>query len=106
MKDEYISKEEIKKLAPPKNRPKFIIEDNAEPVRIHVHPDLEGELKFWKVELERISGYVLDGGKPTVSKVLAYMLKEFRTKNAREEKRIVIEIHKMIGVKRAKIVFL
>jgi aspartate-semialdehyde dehydrogenase len=103
MTEKIIDKKQLEKLAPNRNECNIVLEDNIEPVRIHVHPTLEDEFKFWKFELEKIAGYEITGGKPTVSKVCAYILKNLRTKKSREEKRIVIEIRKVIGLKKVKI---
>jgi hypothetical protein len=85
---------------------KLVIDDSIEPVRIHVHPSLEDEFKFWREEFEKIAGYEIAGGKPIISKICAHLLKQLRTKKSREEKRIIIEIHKIVGLKKSKITFL
>jgi aspartate-semialdehyde dehydrogenase len=97
MKDKDIEKNDLNRL---------LVDDETPPVRINVHPTLEDEFKYWREKFEDLAGYKIEGGKPVISKICAHILKELRTKSAREEKKIIIEVRKVIGLKRVKIVFL
>jgi hypothetical protein len=75
-------------------------------VRIHIHKDLELELQYWKDLFEKKAGYDVSGGRPIVSKFLAEILKQIRTKEGREKKHIVIELRKIPRTGKCKVSFL
>lgn len=80
--------------------------NDIRPVRVNIHPDLEEELKFWKDILEVKAGHKLEGGRPTVSKLCAEILKTLRIKETRDRKHIIIELKKIHHTNKCEVIFL
>lgn len=52
--------------------------NNEEPVRVFIHPNLLEELKLRKEQIEKEQNYPIKGGLPVVSKIAAEELKMIR----------------------------
>lgn len=72
-------------------------------IRINVHKSLLEEFKVRKEQYEKKLGYVINGGTPIISQICAKMLENERLG---KKDKIIIEVHKIKGLKRIDTIFL
>jgi len=68
-------------------------------IRINVHKSLLEEFRLRKEIYEKQLGYKINGGTPIISQLCAKILEIERTD---KNKKIVIEVHKVKGLKRVE----
>ena len=72
-------------------------------IRIFIHKSLLEEFRVRKEDYEKKLGYKINGGTPVISQLCAKILEKERTGN---KDRILLEIHKVKGLKRYDVIFL
>lgn len=74
-----------------------------EAIKIRVHPLLVEELRLRKEDIEKKTGYKLNGGIPIVSKIAAI---ELRQRRLHEKGKIEISVQKRKGEKKNDVIFM
>jgi len=75
----------------------------SEIIRVNIHRSLLDEFRIRKENYEKKLGYRINGGTPIISQICAEILK--RDRENRKD-RIIIEVHKIKGLKRIDTIFL